>query len=65
MFKLEDNPEVLGAHLEKLIKSKYKNTRQFCKAYLELREGTTNDEEIRKLLNRMLQILKGKKRIQV
>lgn len=65
MFKLEDNPEVLGAHLEKLIKSKYKNTRQFCKAYLELRDGTTNDEEIRKLLNRMLQILKGKKRIQV
>lgn len=56
----------IGKHLKNVILKKYNSIRQFCKAYLELKDGSTNDEEIRKLLNRFSQILKGeKKHIQI
>lgn len=64
MFYLEKNDEKVGVYLRRLILKKYSSVRQFCRAYLELRDGSTNDEEIRKLLNRFSQILKGVKRIQ-
>ena len=66
MFKLENNDAVVGKYLQYLIleKKQYKSVRQFCRAYLELRDGSTDDEEIRKLNNRILQILKGEKRLQ-
>ena len=69
MFELKTNEEI-GAYLKKLILSKYPSCRQFCVAYVDLTMDFTNDpqdqrsEEIRKLTNRLSQILKGKKSIQ-
>jgi hypothetical protein len=66
MFELKTNEEI-GAYLEKLIYSKYKSQRQFCVACIDLIPGVSQDsrdEEIRKLTNRLSQILKGKKGIQ-
>lgn len=65
MFQFENNGAVLGSYLRSLINNKYGPVRRFCRAYLELRDGSTNDEEIRKLENRFSQILKGEKRIQI
>ena len=64
MFYLEKDDVKVGSYLKSLILKKFSSIRQFCRAYLELRDGTTDDEEIRKLLNRFSQILKGVKRIQ-
>jgi hypothetical protein len=63
MFKLE-NDTAIGEYLRTAILKKYESIRKFCRAYLELKDGQTDDEEIRKLLNRFSQILKGTKRIQ-
>ncbi len=63
MFKLE-NDTAIGEYLRTAILKKYDSIRKFCRAYLELKDGQTEDEEIRKLLNRFSQILKGTKRIQ-
>ena len=63
MFKLE-NDTAIGEFLRTAILKKYESIRKFCRAYLELKDGQTDDEEIRKLLNRFSQILKGTKRIQ-
>lgn len=68
MFEIKDN-EQIGAYLKKLIKSKYPSDRQFCISYVMLRDNTTEDEwdseEVRKLTNRLSQILKGTKAIQI
>ena len=64
MFEMERDDRVIGEYLHTLIKERYKSVRQFCKGYLELRDGASDDEAIRKLLNRFSQILKGEKRIQ-
>lgn len=69
MFELKTNEEI-GTYLKKLILSKYPSCRQFCVAYIDLTMDFSNDpqdqrsEEIRKLTNRLSQILKGKKSIQ-
>ncbi len=69
MFELKTNEEI-GAYLKKLILSKYPSCRQFCVAYIDLTMDFSDDpqdqhsEEIRKLTNRLSQILKGKKSIQ-
>ena len=69
MFELKTNEEI-GAYLKKLILSKYPSCRQFCVAYIDLTVDFSNDpqdlrsDEIRKLTNRLSQILKGKKSIQ-
>ena len=69
MFELKTNEEI-GAYLKKLILSKYPSCRQFCIAYIELTVDFSDDpqdlrsDEIRKLTNRLSQILKGKKGIQ-
>ena len=69
MFELKTNEEI-GAYLKKLILSKYPSCRQFCVAYIDLTLDFSDDpqdlrsDEIRKLTNRLSQILKGKKRIQ-
>lgn len=68
MFKLKTNEEI-GAYLKELILSKYPSCRQFCVAYADLAVDFSDDphdlrtEEIRKLTNRLSQILKGKKSI--
>lgn len=69
MFELKSNQEI-GAYLKKVILSKYPSCRQFCVAYVDLTlkiEDDPNDirsDEIRKLTNRLSQILKGVKAIQ-
>lgn len=64
MFKT--NNEKIGKHLEYLIKnSEHKNDRQFCIAYLKLRDGEANPDDIQKMQNRICQIKKGKKGVQI
>lgn len=69
MFELKTNEEI-GAYLKKLILSKYPSCRQFCIAYINLTSKYTDDprdlrsDDIRKLTNRLSQILNGKKSIQ-
>ena len=63
MFKLKTN-EQIGEYLNYLISQKYSSTRKFCKDYLRLDRREINDDEIRKMANRMSQIYKGVKAIQ-
>lgn len=64
MFKT-DNTKI-GKHLSDLIKnSEYKNDRQFGIAYLKLRDGDINPDDIQKMQNRICQIKKGNKSIQI
>lgn len=64
MFKT-DNTKI-GKHLADLIKnSKYKNDRQFGIAYLALRDGEANPDDIQKMQNRICQIKKGNKGVQI
>lgn len=69
MFELKTNEEI-GRYLRELILSKYPSCRQFCIAYLDSSVDYSNDindqrsEDIRKLANRISQILNGKKSIQ-
>lgn len=63
MFKIKTNEEI-GEYLNYLISKKYSSTRKFCKEYLRLDKRQINDDEIRKMANRMSQIIKGAKAIQ-
>ena len=63
MFKVKTNEEI-GEYLNYLISKKYSSTRKFCKEYLRLDKRQINDDEIRKMANRMSQIIKGAKAIQ-
>ena len=63
MFKLKTNDEI-GVYLKGLILSKYSSCRKFCVAYLQVQGYKDDQEEIRKLTNRLSQILNGKKAIQ-
>lgn len=64
MFKT--NNTKIGKHLATLIKnSAYKNDRQFGIAYLKLRYGEVNPDDIQKMQNRICQIKKGNKGIQI
>lgn len=64
MFKT--NNEKIGKHLGDLIKnSEYKNDRQFGIAYLTLRDGEANPDDIQKMQNKICQIKKGNKGIQI
>ena len=65
MFKLA-NDEQIGAYLKRAIGKKgYRSDRQFGKACLKERNMPTNDEELRKMANRLSQILNGKKGVQL
>ncbi len=64
MFDIADSKKI-GEHLAKLIDRKYESRRKFCRAYIELDGGdATNQESIRKMSNRLSQIIKGSKAIQ-
>ncbi len=64
MFKT-NNTEI-GKHLDDLIKnSEHKNVRQFCIAYLTLRDGEANPDDIQKMQNRICQIKYGNKGVQI
>jgi len=60
-----DNRKI-GAYISGLIEREFKSARQFCKAYLQT-EGTNepSGEEIQRMANRLSQIKKGAKAIQV
>ena len=63
VFKLNSNDRI-GNYIKKLIEdSDYKSTRQFCRAYLEALGETVNDDELRKMSNRLSAIKKEKKSI--
>lgn len=64
MFELADNKKI-GLYLKKIITEKYDSQRQFCKQYIEIQGIEANNEEIRKMSNRLSQIIKGKKSIQI
>lgn len=65
MFKLADNKEI-GQYLLKRIDKRFKSHRQFCAQYIETDTGRPADHErIAKMSNRLSQILKGEKGIQV
>lgn len=61
------NNEEIGKYLRSLIEKKGWTHRQFCKEYLKLRGGETEslDDELQNMQNRLSQILKGKKGIQI
>lgn len=64
MFKTDHTK--IGNYLAALIKnSRYKNDRQFSIAYLTLRDGTANPDDIQNMQNRICQIKKGKKGVQI
>lgn len=66
MFILEKNNEKIGAYLNQLILAKYPNVRRFCIAYLKLGNLDWHDDAvIAKMQNRMSQIIKGNKAIQI
>lgn len=65
MFRLADNKQI-GAYLKKRIEErKFPSVRQFGKACLEERNESTDDEALRKMANRLSQILKGSKGVQL
>lgn len=64
MFELADN-EKIGIYLKEKIGEKFKKQRHFCKRYLECTGKELNDDEIRKVQNRLIQIIKGNKSIQI
>ena len=65
MFKLNTNQKI-GQYISKLIEnSDFKSTRQFCRAYLEVSGVSVNDDELRKMSNRLSAIKKGSKSIQI
>ena len=65
MFTLADNKQI-GAYLRRTIdRQGYPSVRQFGKACLEEANLPSNDEELRKMSNRLSQILKGKKGVQL
>lgn len=64
MFEIEKDNAKIGKHLEKLILSKHKSIRQFCKEYLKLSRGNYNEKELDNMSTRMSAITNGKKSIQ-
>lgn len=64
MFELADN-EKIGIYLKEKIGEKFEKQRHFCKRYLECKGKELNDDEIRKVQNRLIQIIKGNKSIQI
>jgi len=64
MLKVASDKQI-GDYLRSAIDSKFSNPREFSIKYLFLRDGEADSEEIRKLSNRIYQILKGTKKIQI
>ncbi len=63
VFIVKTNEEI-GNYIEKLIAKKFPSKRKFCQAYLKLQGISTNDDETRKMANRISQITNGKNSIQ-
>lgn len=60
-----DNKQI-GVYISDLIEHSYASARQFCTAYLEISNGNKpTEDEIRNMANRLSQIKKGAKSIQI
>ena len=64
MFELA-SPEKIGQYLTRHIGERFNSHRQFCRKYLEEKGEQANTEQLQKMSNRLSQILKGKKEIQL
>ena len=64
MFTLANN-EKIGQYLIARIDERFKSHRQFCREYLIAADIRADSEQIRKMSNRLSQILNGKKEIQL
>ena len=66
MFRTKSKIEI-GNYLTNIIDTKYKSNRQFCIAYLHNRDGEkpNDDVVIQNMANRICQIKKGNKEIQI
>lgn len=64
MFTLAGN-EKIGQYLMGCIKERYKSYREFCREYLKDIGEETGKEQLQKMSNRLSQIIKGKKEIQL
>lgn len=65
MFKIEKSNEKIGRYLSNLIEQKYKSKREFCRAYIRAAGEEPNNETLNNMANRLSQIIKGKKAIQI
>lgn len=63
MFKV-DNKEI-GKYISGLIERKFTSARKFCMAYLNIDGKEATEDEIRNMANRLSQIKKGTKAIQI
>lgn len=63
MFQV-DNKEI-GIYVSRLIEAKFGSARKFCRAYLKADGKQTDEDEIRNMANRISQIKKGAKAIQI
>lgn len=65
MFIYERDNEKIGQYLKDRIEERFESHRKFCKKYLEAAGEQAGPEQIRNMANRLSQILKGKKEIQL
>ena len=63
MYEIENDK--IGEYLKNLITEKYVSQRKFCQAYIKATGGDVSDDETRKMANRLSQIIKGAKAIQI
>jgi len=64
MFVLADS-EKIGQYLKNRIEERFESHRQFCRKYLEAIGEDASNEPLQKMSNRLSQILKGEKGIQL
>ena len=65
MFKVEKNNLKIGKYLDDLISQKYNSRRAFCREYIQATGEEPTNETINNMSNRLAQIAKGNKAIQI
>ena len=63
MFEIENNK--IGNYISSLITNKFDSARSFCREYLKISGEKINEDTIQNVANRLLQIKKGTKAIQI
>ncbi len=63
MFEIDN--EKIGKYLDRLIETKFDSARDFCRAYLRLQNENLVEAEISNMSNRISQIKKGAKAVQI
>ncbi|PWM51276.1 MAG: hypothetical protein DBX41_04375 [Clostridiales bacterium] len=61
----EIDNEKIGGYIANLIKQYYSSDRDFCRQYLKRRNIESNNDEVSKMANRLSQIKRGRKSIQI